>query len=394
MKILKSCLICIPFFLILGGGFILGFMQPDEPISLVENRELMQRPKLDFHHISQFATDYTTYVVEQFPFREEFLKEYTMAQLFMGKKYIRNTYVAQEEWLLPTEYQLSSSEIETYCNALLQHISKEKFATIDFYYAILPFKTASLFPLEESYVDMKNGLVNRERIVAMLTQSPIRVIDVQKYFNTNFSLEDRKQFYFKTDFHWNALGAYAAMQCIQNTMVQSGSLDEQEQFQDNDFDFIYLDHTKYQGDLNLWFSNAFSMAETIPLIQLKDRENVQYYLKINATETVNREDVIASDINKKLVNYNDVYTENLGYYRCIHPNAKSNKKIIIFKDSLQNPTVDMFSQIFQEVHVIDARNYQDIYGFEELLSTVQPDVVLFMFHQNNTSKELKEYLTT
>ena len=77
MKILKSCLICIPFFLILGGGFILGFMQPDEPISLVENRELMQRPKLDFQHISQFATDYTTYVVEQFPFREEFLKEYT-----------------------------------------------------------------------------------------------------------------------------------------------------------------------------------------------------------------------------------------------------------------------------------------------------------------------------
>ena len=58
-----------------------------------------------------------------------------------------------------------------------------------------------------------------------LASPNVTVIDVSEYMLNSFDLEERKEFYFKTDFHWNPYGAFTAARYLSKTMVEEGLLE-------------------------------------------------------------------------------------------------------------------------------------------------------------------------
>jgi transposase-like protein len=90
--------------------------------------------------------------------------------------------------------------------------------------------------------------------------------------------------------------------------------------------------------------------------------------------------------------HDSISTENIGYYRIVNPNARSQRHILILKDSYQNPTIDYFTELFSEVTVIDPREYSEYYSLADLLDISSIDIVLLMYHQNNISDELIDFL--
>lgn len=369
-----------------------GLAQPDRPSSAAENRSLAQRPAMrrvvtDF---GGFARDFESYAADQFPDREQLIGVYTALELAQGKKFARKAYCLQGGWLLTKPTPTKPADL----SALQQVLAQAGALDRPLVWCVLPLKNEALYDLEPAYFSDETGETNKQALTAALTQAEgLTVIDAEAPLVTG-TLADREQYFYKTDFHWNARGAFAAAQEIARQLAGAGTIAETSVPQAEDFLWSELGgERRYQGDLNGWFSNQFSMQEDIPRYVPKNAADLRYFLHPGDIESVPRETIVGSGLDKDPVTYNDVFTYNLGYYRVENPDAPEAASVLILKDSFQNATIDYLSAIFRSVTVVDPRSYQETPDLASLLDADGIDLVLFFYHQNNVSRELIDFLS-
>lgn len=385
-----SWLVIIPFFGILVMFLCLSFFLPDHISSEEESRTLTQKPVWDFSDLSALTEDWSDYVVDQFPFRSRFLKAYSGLELLQGKRFTRNTYVTSSDWLMTHIYSVTPQQNEKLVQAVETAYAN---SSRPFVYAVLPQKNDMLYHMEQSMIDNSASDGNKAQLLAGLDESDeVLVLDVGAHFLDTYSLESRMEMYYKTDFHWNDLGAFRAAEFICAGMREAGLLSELPDSSDFTWQDLGQNHT-YQGDLNRRFSNLFSMKEHIPYYEHTDADHFAYYISADDSAPVERAEVVASGLDEAQINYNSVSTDNLGYYRVVNQQAENDACLLILKDSFQNPMIDYFSATYREVNVVDPRYYAETQNFYELLDARNVDMVLFLFHQNNASAELVSFLT-
>ena len=378
-------------------GFLLfclvwGLAQPDRPSSAAENRSLAQRPAMrrvvtDF---GGFAKDFESYAADQFPDREQLIGVYTALELAQGKKFARKAYCLQDSWLLTKPTPTKPADLSALQQALAQAGALDR----PLVWCVLPLKNEALYDLEPAYFSDETGETNKQALTAALAQvEGLTVIDAEAPLVTG-TLADRERYFYKTDFHWNARGAFAAAQDIARQLAGAGTIAETSVPQAEDFLWSELGgERRYQGDLNVWFSNQFSMQEDIPRYVPKNAADLRYFLHPGDIGSVPRETIVGSGLDKDPVTYNDVFTYNLGYYRVENPDAPEAASVLILKDSFQNATIDYLSAIFRSVTVVDPRSYQETPDLASLLDADGIDLVLFFYHQNNVSRELIDFLS-
>ena len=390
---LSQLLVICCFFGFFLFCLVRGLAQPDRPSSAAENRSLAQRPAMrrvvtDF---GGFAKDFESYAADQFPDREQLIGVYTALELAQGKKFARKAYCLQGGWLLTKPTPTNPADLSDLQEALTQAAR-----TLDrpLVWCVLPLKNEALYDLEPAYFSDETGETNKQALTAALAQvGGLTVIDAEAPLVTG-TLADREQYFYKTDFHWNARGAFAAAQEIARQLAGAGMIAEASVPQAEDFLWSELGgERRYQGDLNVWFSNQFSMQEDIPRYVPKNAADLRYFLHPGDTASVPRETIVGSGLDKDPVTYNDVFTYNLGYYRVENPDAPEAASVLILKDSFQNATIDYLSAIFRSVTVVDPRSYQETPDLASLLEADGIDLVLFFYHQNNVSRELIDLLT-
>ena len=388
-KIRRSQLLVFGFFLFC---LVWGLAQPDRPSSAAENRSLAQRPAMrrvvtDF---GGFAKDFESYAADQFPDREQLIGVYTALELAQGKKFARKAYCLQDSWLLTKPTPTKPADLSALQQALAQAGALDR----PLVWCVLPLKNEALYDLEPAYFSDETGETNKQALTAALAQvEGLTVIDAEAPLVTG-TLADRERYFYKTDFHWNARGAFAAAQEIARQLAGARTIAETSVPQAEDFLWSELGgERRYQGDLNVWFSNQFSMQEDIPRYVPKNAADLRYFLHPGDIESVPRETIVGSGLDKDPVTYNDVFTYNLGYYRVENPDAPEAASVLILKDSFQNATIDYLSAIFRSVTVVDPRSYQETPDLASLLDADGIDLVLFFYHQNNVSRELIDFLS-
>ena len=372
--------VIVPFFAFLLLFLAASIVLPDYSYSPEEGRSLTQRPAILSTDLHAAAESWSDYVVDQFPLRARFLKAYSALELAQGKKLTRNTYIAEKEWLMTPIYRISDAQMGKLLCAVEE---AEKQTESAFVYGVLPQKNDMLPHLDPDYFSNTVSDDNKARLLNGLRElGTVRVLDVGGWMLETFSAGEREQMYYKGDFHWNHLGAYWAAAYL----CDSISLPADE----TDFTWRQL-QVPYDGDLNRRFSYLFSRQEEIPFYSYDRAGDLLYFDHPDAVEPVARETIVGTGLEAEKVDYNSLSTSNLGYYRVENP--EKNGCILILKDSFQNPTIDYFSSVYGEIHVIDPRFYQEEWDFYELAERESFDTVLFMFHQNNASLELIDFLT-
>lgn len=297
-KIRRSQLLVIGCFF----GFFLfclvwGLAQPDRPSSAAENRSLAQRPAMrrvvtDF---GGFAKDFESYAADQFPDREQLIGVYTALELAQGKKFARKAYCLQGGWLLTKPTPTKPADLSALQQALAQAGALDR----PLVWCVLPLKNEALYDLEPAYFSDETGETNKQALTAALAQvEGLTVIDAEAPLVTG-TLADREQYFYKTDFHWNARGAFAAAQEIARQLAGAGTIAETSVPQAEDFLWSELGgERRYQGDLNVWFSNQFSMQEDIPRYVPKNAADLRYFLHPGDNESVPRETIVGSGLDK------------------------------------------------------------------------------------------------
>ncbi len=377
----KALLLIVPFFAILLVIFALSFLDNDNLNSTEEARALTQFPVMDLNNPQYTTNNINDYVTDQFPYRKILLKTYSALELMQGKRDVRDLYIADGQWLLSKTYKADFTQLTGHVIA-----ASHKYPDVSFWYAILPVKSYCLPDLDNYNYDTASA----ENLAALQKifkgHQQIHVVDAADYMRNNFTTAQKKQQWYKTDYHWNALGAAATAEYIIDQMYQTKVISaplDQTKLQINQIDALY------QGDLNRRFSNLFSMNETITTVSAVDCDSYRYYFSADDSQSVARDTIIGSANDSAIVDYSGIYTYNIAYYRVVNSDAPEKKTLVIFKDSLENPTTDIFCSVFEQVIVMDARN-SELVTFADVMKNA--DLVLFMLHQNNPADETRAYI--
>ena len=378
MKNYKQLWITVPFVIVIFGTGILNMLSKDKTESLTENRVLQQRPGLENIISKDYPSLYESYYTDQFIKRDQLLKLYTKFEILTKKSNIRGYYINNENWILPGPVAKQTNEqTKSYADKLNNFCKKIEVLERKVFYVSTPCKSQALNHLYSKYVDRGYVLENLKNFSNNLCN--IEFIGLDQYFTDKFSPYEKEKMYFKTDHHWNEIGAFEGFKYIVKEM---NILDKnKETFISNDnFTTYELKNREFIGSYNRNLFYLFSKDENVPYVNSKNRKNYKFF-NYNGKEYIpTEEDVLISPERKfKQITYGGAYTYDNALYKIVNDKAPINKKILIVRDSYQAPTTLLFADLFKEVEILDPRNNIDV-TVSKTVNQGNPDIVMFMFN--------------
>lgn len=383
----KAMYLIVPFLIIVFGIGIINFITRDKEISEAENRNLQKRPTIENLKQNNFTTTYETYYTDQFIGRDKLLELDTKLQIYSKKSNIKGHYITEDGWILGETATTKKTE-EEYKGAVdLVNDAAKKANKLgkDTYYVSLPHKVNTLDYMYPKYIDKSYGMENSDLFLSMLDKENIKVIDAGKYFVDNFSHDELEKFYFKTDHHWNSIGAYKAFKYIVEDLNNNNEINVN--LNNYNYKTTYLEDKNFIGSYNRNLYTLFDTNESIPYVYMdREYDNKYYEIKDGKFEEVEQDYIIADGIKEKNVSYEDSYTKNHSYYKIINEKAITDKKVLLIRDSYQAPLTWLFSDVFKQVEVVDPRNVN--MNIDEILSKSDSDIVMIMFNNGLNVEEM------
>lgn len=362
------------FIIFLFSFCIYLFFSSDYEISNIENRELAQRPHFSVDAVADgtFMKDVESYITDQFPGRNRWLKAYIDYQRITNQTYIFDYYVTNDNWVLAKpEYDFPKKELDeaaTHVNEFGKYLNQQG---ISLYYFSVPHKVTVMQFLLPKYIKRGNYMEKINYFMNKLDPQNVTSVNMTEQFIDLFSNSEIKSMYFKTDHHWNMYGSFQGFQQVERTLNKTSRFNI-EQTTQKDYETICMDHSKmFDGSYNkqLYYTVDAS-DESMCFLVDKDDTIVNYHVTLG-NKVVEPFDVYArayGNATKHLVNYNDLFIHNRREINIINDKKKKeNNKILIIKDSYANSIAFLIAQHYYQTTIYDPRYNQDrtIYDFME-----------------------------
>ena len=253
---------------------------------------------------------------------------------------------------------------------------------IPFLFVLAPYNICALdkqLPLKVS--DYTNE--DADVFMNVLYENNVPVLDLRKTLHQEGL--DHYDMFFKTDHHWTIEGSFWAFQKLTDYMEKNW---------DFPIDPVCTDPANYQTDVYKEWSlgskgkrtgRYFTGIDDFSLIYPKfdtqmslsiPAEGIErsgsFYDAIFAMDRIQQTDYFA------MIPY-DAYIGGI-YPLVIHenPGAKTDKKILLIKDSYASPVEAFLSTCFTQVHCIDMRQYEGKVG--DYIEEFQPDGVICFYN--------------
>lgn len=328
---INHIIVIVGFLIVLYGFMLLNIFLPDKDISYSERRRLTGAPEFTLEKLldGEWFEAYEKYFLDQFVLRDEFrgLKAFTRFYLLRQKD--NNDIYVIDGNIHKIEYPLNEKAIENAANKLNEIYDKYlKGKKVS--YAIIPDKnyfTAS----KHGYLSM-----DYERLIQIMKQN-IKNLNYIDIFHT-LELED----YYKTDIHWRQDKLLDIADILLREMGASS---------------LASDTTYDEKSLYPFYGSYYGQAA------LKLEPDTLVYL----TNDMLKEAIVYDHIDKT---YSKVYMEekfnSVDSYDFFLSGAKSiititnsaprtNKELIIFRDSFGSSIAPLLLQGYAKVTLIDLR---------------------------------------
>ncbi len=376
-----ALLLVLPVSMLTLFWAIAFFLSPTQTTSTYENRKLAAFPATG--ELRAFPRDFETYFTDQFPFRDQWVTAYTGLQLWQHQTYVRNNVICGD-WLMSKEYPAEASQM----SAAAQKVNAlQKADGRPIYYLSVPRKS---YALSDLYPDP--AMAHTENLPIFLGQldRSIHVVNASKAMAL-LSREQRESMFYKTDFHWNARGAFYAWKQLVNAMVEAGDLPETARVDDQDYPETTVTGKRYLGDLNRQISYLFDVNEPIVYVRYRAALPVVYTRLIDGVMTeVPEHEIFAADLDKDELNYIGAYTANMAYYRVDSPESLTDRKVLVIRDSMQSPTTPLFAAVFRSTEFLDVRYLTDK-TVKDYLAESDADLVVMFYNSANLTGEMYEF---
>lgn len=365
-KIIKNKyfkILTLLFLVFTVGMVILNAITKDKEFSQSENRMLAKKPKFTIERLleGRFSTKYEKYKVDQFIGRDFFINVKSHIDKMLGKNENNGVYICDDGYLIE-DFKRPD---EKYLNENIKAINafSKKYKEINQYMLIAPNAISILNDKLPKFAPV----VNQKKYLADLNKSlndKINFVDAYK------ALSDHKDeyIYYKTDHHWTTLGAYYGFL----ESAKSMKLDTR----GNNYNIEPVTND-FHGTLYSKSGFASKDSDTVNVYLPKDKEDE---VVVNYVEEKKKSPSIYDS--KKLQN-KDKYEVFLGGNHPlvkINTTSKSEKKLLLIKDSYANSFVQFLTPYFSKIVMVDPRYfYEDI---EQLINKEKITDMLYLYNAN------------
>lgn len=380
MKKIKYFWLTVPFIVFIFGIGILNLLSKDKAESLNENRSLQQAPGIENIINRDYPKIYETYYTDQFINRDSLLKLYTKLQIKMNKSTVRGYYIIDNKWIMPNKVVKQKDEqIKHIADKVNEFSKKIKKDSREIYYISTPCKSQALDGLYPKFAGKGFALENVSKFGQNLDGNYINFINIDKYFHNEFSEKEKEKMYFKTDHHWNGIGAFEGFKYIIKNMNVLNE-NNKDLIDDSNFEISQIPNKKFLGSYNRNLFSLFSKDENIPYVNSNGRKKYEYFNNNGQGYEISDESkLISTEKNFDEITYGGAYTSDIPLYKIENKDAPINKKVLIVRDSYQAPTTLLFADLFNSVEILDPRNNIDL-NVSKVVNESNPDVVVFMFN--------------
>ncbi|MFU2032372.1 hypothetical protein CN582_27755 [Bacillus wiedmannii] len=394
MKKLGNLILFIGFLTIIFSFGILSLLKTDRDISPVENRPLAQKPALTKEALltGSFFKDFETYTNDQLIGRDELIKNYTIAQINMGKSLINDIILTDDKWLLKNPaWTTKYNEIDQSMPAINDLSQFLKQQNVEFYFALPPSKTNALSFKLPSHIHT----YAQENLNYFLTKLPadVKPIKLMEQFKQNYTNEEIQDMYFKTDHHWNMDGAFLGYQYIMNTIGQHSSIYKGKEIKKEDYTRTCAQNKHLVGSFNNQLYQLIDAnGEKLCYYTPKDGFNFTSVTAKDVKGTIhqNLDDIYGVEKQKDTTSYAGYYTDDYPEIVTENNNAPNEVRALVLKDSFANAIVPHLAQSFKHTSILDLRHYheKDVYQY---IKDNNINMVLFVYSDSNLSGDMFKF---
>ncbi|MEE0968400.1 MAG: DHHW family protein [Clostridia bacterium] len=333
----KNIVICVLMAIILFTLSALCLFGEKKEFLDTERRPAAEFPELSYESIMKDGVEYSDsfmskfekYALDIFPFRDAFrtLKAFCANYVFLHKD--NNNIFISDGYAAEMQYPLNDSSIE-HATSRFEFIYNRYLKDL----GITPY--ISIIPDKAYFLAEKNGNLSMdyEKFVQKFSDK----MDYAEYIDIfgELSIED----YYKTDTHWRQEKLVDIAEILVNAM--GGSYD-------STFDINKLDNPFY----GVYYGQAALPlpAETIYYLTNENILNVKVY------DHQNNREISLYDMEKAYGKdpYDMFMSGELSLVTIENPNAKTDKELIIFRDSFGRSIIPLMAEDYAKITVIDIR---------------------------------------
>ena len=361
IQFLPSAVFCMIILLIP----VLYLAIPDSDFSALEKRKLSQFPKptLDTVFSGEFGKDFETYLNDQMPLRTFFVGTNAYYDQLVGRNGLNGIYRAKDDYLMVTPVK----DVPTLDNNL-KYIG-EFVDTMDVpsYVCVVP--TAGYIYNDE--LPLNHYEYNDDELIDKIENS------FSKYPRTTFvnivddfkELSKSEQLYYRTDHHWTSEGAYECYKLLGNAMGFEPTAEDN--FEKEVYNGFY--GTNYSKSA-LWFTPG----ETLEIWDNTKRPQGSIEMYITEGGEVSVSDKL---FYRENLDTTDQYTAFLdGNHALVtikNSNAKSDKKLLVLRDSYSHCLAPFLADNYSEIVLADVRYYLN--PVSDIVKNENIDEILLMY---------------
>ena len=330
--------------------------------SLSERRKLAQMPKCTWSAIQSgsFASNFESYTQDQFPLRETFRQAKALFSVkALGRQDNNQIYESKDGFLAKLEYPMKEASID-YAASRFQAVYDRYLSGTDrVFVALIPDKAAYLERIPKmSYADFANRLEEKTPFASFIDLSDSLTLDS----------------FYKTDTHWRQEKLGKAANIIAAAMGKELTMDYETRLATENFLGVYAGQSALpvRGEPLYYLWN-----DSFDTLEIQDRERNRKIGVYDLTALDGRDP------------YELYLSGSLSLITVKNPNASSDDRLILFRDSFGSSIAPYFFESYAEVTLVDIR-YLNVERLGAFLDFENSDV-LFLYSTLvlNNSETLK-----
>lgn len=387
MRKFQYYLFPITFFGIVFGGFLIHVFTVDRPQSEMENRQLESAnisPSVKEIFSGEWSKQVETYISDQFPARDWWMRDYVFFQRAMGKTFLNDKYAVDEAsgWIISKPASAKTEqELTSFANDLQQLSEELATKNIPFTYYSLPAKATYSREPSPIFMPADAGIENNAKLHTLVTTAGVDNIKLKDHMTDDFSAA---QNFFKTDHHWTMRGAYSGYEALITTL--SDRLGEA------------IKPVPYDEANTTCLPNDFAGSwNKILYMTVENSDQICYNEPASfATQFTIYDGTIEGGVTSPyeaiygrakqmdastLVNYADAYSRDFAELTIVNKDYDSDKHLVVIKDSYFNAIQFHVASHFKTLTILDLRYLEK--GVISYLQNMQPDHVVLAYNDRN-----------
>ena len=339
---------------------IAGLVVEDRDFSDSENRKLARWPDFSLSGLldGSYLQGMGDYIADQFPLRDQWISLNLKLNRLLGQKESSGVYLCEDDYLIQIPSAPNEEQHERNLNAI--NTFARNHPELNMVMTVAPNAVTIHADKLPENAPVRDQMADLYHIADTVTG--VKVVDVTQTLKSHAD----EYLYYRTDHHWTSLAAYYAFRTIAPELkITAPDMEEYA---------IYPVSTTFEGTLSSK-SGSHSALDTVEIMVPKS--GIEYFVTYNSDSNTN----ICSLYNRAALEQKDHYTVFFGgnYSRVdITTTARTERSLLVFKDSYANCMIQFLYPYFDHITMIDPRYYYD--NVEHVITSQGITDVLFLYN--------------